>query len=283
MTSTDATPSPQQAEQQFLSTYRLEDYDRPSVTADIAVFALQTQTGSVYRKDPRQSLSLLLIRRGVHPFRDMWALPGGFLRMDETMEGCAFRELAEETGLTPASMLPVDVFSDPHRDPRGRIVSFAYAAIVEEAHTGIRGGDDASEARWFRLDHTTDPDGTCHLTLTSGEITLTATLSQIPSRCGTPRFRLLEGQGLAFDHAQIIAGALAVLRREADRFDIVFDFLPETFTLSALQKVQETLLGITHLPANFRRKAAEYVEETDSFTEGAGHRPARLYRRNARS
>lgn len=280
MANTDATPSPQQEEQQFLSTYRLEDYDRPSVTADVAVFALQTQTGSVYRKDPHQSLSLLLIRRGVHPFRDLWALPGGFLRMDETMEDCAFRELTEETGLAPTDLLPIDVFSDPDRDPRGRIVSFAYAAIVGEADTGIRGGDDAAEARWFRVDYTEAPESHCRLTLTSDDITLTATLAQTPSRCGPPRFRLLEGHGLAFDHAQIIAGALGVLRREAERFDIVFDFLPETFTLSALQKVQQTLLGTTLLPANFRRKAAEHVVETDSFTEGAGHRPARLYRRS---
>lgn len=276
----DATPSPDLEEQRFLENYHLEDFDRPSVTADVAVFALQTQSGEVYRKDPAQALSLLLIRRGVHPFRDMWALPGGFLRMDETMEGCAFRELAEETGLTPSAMLPIDVFSDPHRDPRGRILSFAYAAIVGEAHAGIRGGDDAAEARWFQATFQTDPEGLAQLTLTSGDIRLTATLCQIPSRCATPRFRLIDCDGLAFDHAQIIAGALAVLRREAERFDIIFDFLPETFTLSALQKVQDTLLGTTQLPANFRRKAAEHVVETDSFTEGAGHRPARLYRRS---
>lgn len=266
----------------FLSSYRMEDYERPSVTTDIAVFALQTQQEGLYRKDPRQELSVLLIRRGVHPFRGQWALPGGFLRPDETVEGCALRELQEETGLLPVSMLPVDVFSEPDRDPRGRIVSFAYASVVTEEKAKVVGGDDALEAQWFHVRSQLGEDGSLSLSLTYQDICLRAVLREERTLCGGRRFRIVSNEGLAFDHAAIIAGAMAVLKGAAERLDILFDLLPETFTLTALQRVQETLMGISQLPANFRRKVADLVEETDGFTEGAGHRPARLYRRKGR-
>ena len=266
-------------EQQFLSAYDQSLFDRPSIAADIAAFSLQTQQEELYRRDPERKLCLLLIRRGEHPYLGQWALPGGFLRRNETVEECALRELREETGLEAVSMLSVDVFSDPGRDPRGWIVSCGFASVITE-EAAVLGGSDAAEARWFQIGFTAEEQGISRLELRSEDTVLTARLAVSRSLTGGDRYEILESRGLAFDHAKIIAAALGTLRSKAEDLQIVFDLLPEKFTLSALQKVQETLMGISHLSANFRRKVADLVVETDEFTEGAGHRPARLYKRN---
>lgn len=271
-----------QMEQRFLDEYSLENYERPSITTDIAAFSLRTEKGSAYRSSPELKLCVLLIRRGVHPFKDHWALPGGFLQPGETIDDCAFRELREETNLSPVSMLWVDCFSQPGRDPRGWIISHAYASVISEEDAKILGSSDAVDAKWFEVRFLADPDDRYRLELRHQDILLTALLQASSSATQRARFTILENNGLAFDHAAILASALDVLRKEGERMNTVFAFLPETFTLSALQKVQETLLGISLLTANFRRKIADFVEETDEYTERAGHRPAKLFRRKHR-
>lgn len=266
-------------EEQFLAAYRLENYDRPSVATDIAVFSMYGEKASSHRKDAKPKLSVLLIKRGEHPFLNQWALPGGFLRADETVEACAFREIEEETGCIPVSLLPVGVFSEPNRDPRGRIVSNAFVSVLSDETVRLRSGHDSVAAKWFDVSFKPEDGGHFHLELTHGSETLRADLRENRTRVMRPDFEIISNTGLAFDHARIIASALTVLKAEAENLDIAFEFLPEKFTLAALQMVQETLLGISLLKANFRRKIAEYVEETDEYTEGAGHRPARLFRK----
>ena len=266
-------------EQQFLQSYKQDRYDRPSVTADIAAFSLRTVKSDAYRASPELKLCVLLIRRGGHPFKDHWALPGGFLQRGETIDECAFRELKEETNLRPVSMLWVDTFSQPDRDPRGWIISHTYASVIAEEDAKIIGGTDAADARWFEIVFRKESANRWHLELRNGDTALSALLQSVPSAVAKTRFTVLENNGLAFDHASMLAGAMDTLRREGEKMETVFAFLPEKFTLFALQKVQETLLGISLLTANFRRKIADYVEETDEYTEGAGHRPARLFRK----
>lgn len=268
-----------QTEKEFLSAYRLDDYERPSVTADIAAFMIRTEVRDNYRQDSGNKLCLLLVKRGGHPYKDHWALPGGFLQPGETIEECALREVQEETNVLPVSLMPVGVFSEPGRDPRGWIISHAFASVISEESVKQAGGDDAADAQWFDVSFDRREDGSYLLTLQYGDITLNASLAEEETRFGKTSFRIVESGGLAFDHAKIIATALTALRSDAKNFETIFDFLPETFTLTALQKVQETIMNITVLPANFRRKIADYVEETQEYTQGAGHRPARLYRR----
>lgn len=273
------TSSPLQTEEQFLASYRIEQYDRPSVATDVTVFSMFAKESDCHRKDSEPELSILLVKRGEHPFFNQWALPGGFLRADETVEACAIRETKEETNLSPVAMLPVGVFSEPNRDPRGRIISHAFAAIISEKEVKISGGSDAKDAKWFPVSFEESSDGCYTLTLSQEEATLTAELKESQNTFGKKTFEIITNNGLAFDHAKIIATALTELRKKADNSDLAFDFLPETFTLAALQKVQETLLGISLLTANFRRKVTPLLEETEEYTEGAGHRPARLFRR----
>lgn len=268
-----------QEEQQFLERYSTDDYPRPSVTADIVVFKLRAEKTDNFRKDSRGVLSLLLIRRGGHPFKDHWALPGGFLSPGETIEECALREVEEETSVVPASLMPVGMFSEPGRDPRGWIISNAFVSVIGSTEDTQQSGDDAADAQWFDVSFEQDDEGNCLLRLRHDDIILSAALCEEKSRFGISSFVIRDSGGLAFDHAAIIARALTALRNGAKDFEFIFDFLPEKFTLTELKNVQETVMNISVLSANFRRKVAGLVEETDEYTEGAGHRPAKLYKR----
>ncbi len=264
-------------EELFLSAYNVNDYDRPSVATDMVVMSMFKEEPDSHRKDAESKLHILLIKRGEHPYMNRWALPGGFVEADETIEACAVRELEEETNLRPEALLPIGVFSEPGRDPRGRIISMAYASVVNAEKVHVMGGSDAINAKWFELEFGTDGADVFRLTLRSEEENISAELRRVTDNIGGSSFEIISDTGLAFDHAKIIARALSVMQDEAGDYRITFDFLPEKFTLADLQKVQETLLGQTLLTANFRRKIAPYVVETDEYTEGAGHRPARLY------
>ncbi|MBQ1389712.1 MAG: NUDIX hydrolase [Clostridia bacterium] len=268
-----------QTENEFLSNYKIDKYERPSVTADIVAFMIRSTQSDNYRMDKENRLSVLLIKRGGHPYKDHWALPGGFLVPGETVEECAFRETLEETNVLPVSIMPIGVFSKPGRDPRGWIISNAYVSIISEESVDQKGQDDANDAQWFDVKFDQNENGNCILNLTYDGVELNAVLTEEQTKFGRTSFIIKDSGGLAFDHAEIIASALSVLRNSAKNFDMIFDFLPEKFTLSSLQKIQETIMNITVLPANFRRKISGYVTETGEYTQGAGHRPAKLYKR----
>ena len=156
-------------EQQFLQNYSQDRYDRPSIATDIAAFSLRTVKSEAYRASPELKLCVLLIRRGGHPFKDHWALPGGFLQRGESIDECAFRELKEETNLAPVSMLWVDTFSQPERDPRGWIISHAYASVIAEEDAKIFGSSDAADAQWFEVSFQEESKDHWHLQLRNGE------------------------------------------------------------------------------------------------------------------
>lgn len=261
----------------------MEDYDRPSITTDIVAFTVRSEEDESWRKDSKSnSLSVLLIRRGEHPFMNHWALPGGFLKMNETLEECALREIVEEAGVRPVSIMPAGVFSACNRDPRGRIISNVFTTIISEESARIMASDDAIDAKWFDVFYERKENGNYSLRLAGDGLTLEAELAATGKQFGRTDFIIVDSGNLAFDHAIMIAAALERLRDRAESFEAIFDFLPEKFTLTALQKVQETILNVSLLPANFRRKIADYVVETDEYTTGAGHRPAKLYKRKVR-
>lgn len=263
-------------EKEFLASYDINKYFRPSVSSDIVAFTIQSKSEENYRKEDQTSLLLLLVKRGTHPFKGDWALPGGFMHEDESVEECAHREIVEETNINPISMKPVGVFSECNRDPRGRIISHAFASIIYDGVKEIASGDDAEDVKWFEVTFETE-DNLYFLTLKNEEICLEATLKEVRNEFGVKRFEVIKEEGIAFDHAAIIGTALSSLRKDVLDFDILFDFLPEKFTLLSLQRVQETILNKMIQPANFRRKVAPYVAETQEYETGAGHRPAKLF------
>jgi len=183
-------------EAEFLAQYRPKDYERPSVTADIAVF-----------REKSGHKELLLIRRGGHPFLGKWALPGGFSNRGESVGETAARELEEETHLKNLPLDPVGLFSDPGRDPRMWVMSEAYAALLK-TEEAAKAGDDAADAAWFRVDAAEAGETlTLHFT---GKEEFSAVLEKKtrPAIRGVRNaYRILDAGGLAFDHAKIIACA----------------------------------------------------------------------------
>ncbi len=240
-------------EEQFLQSYNVKKYTQFSIATDIVCFSLVESEAENYRRMNNKSFSILLIKRGGHPFKDKWALPGGFLKEDETLEQTAERELLEETGLKPSYIEQLYSFSDINRDPRTRVISASYIAFLNKPAI-LKAASDAKEARWFEIELSEDDK----LTLTNGDIVLTE-------------------QELAFDHERIIKFAMARLRGKIEYTNIALNLLPQYFTLTELQRVYEKILGKPLLAANFRRKVQDIVEETELREEGKGYRPPKLY------
>ncbi|WP_435923055.1 NUDIX domain-containing protein [Paenibacillus sp. DYY-L-2] len=282
-------------EKEFLERYRAGDYERPSVAADMVIFTVTDAEADSYRKLPEKELRILLIRRGGHPFLGKWALPGGFVRPNETTEQAAARELREETGVDDVYLEQLYTFSDIGRDPRTWVMSCSYMALINSGQVQLKAGDDAAEAAWFKLTYrllreTKEllEDGYVktleyELKLSSEDEELTAvvarTVTSKSNSTGTA-YAIVSNEGLAFDHAKIIACAIERLRGKVNYTDIALHLMPQLFTLTELQQVYEVILDKELLKAAFRRKVADLVAETDHYTENAGHRPSRLYRRN---
>ncbi len=218
-------------------------YPRPAVAVDLTIFTLRDA-----------DLQLLLIKRKRPPFEGCWALPGGFVRVSdeqdqgEDLDQAAERELAEETGLPTGAVFleQVRAFGQAGRDPRLRVISVAYMALVRpELAPVVCAGGDAADARWFSTAH-------------------------------------LEQQPLAFDHHQIINAATEHLRRAIRTTDLAFELVPETFTVAELRAVYEVLEGARLDPGNFRRRFMRMVDDgvlqESPGKRATGSRKARLYR-----
>ncbi len=196
-------------EAEFLAAYDPSKWERPSVTVDMFCYC-------------RENRSLLMVKRGGHPFIGKWALPGGFLEPDETAEQAVRRELAEETGVNADAIIQLRTFSDPHRDPRTRIVTVAYIAVLDRL-PDARAGDDAADAKWFALERNvterTD-DGrnvTERGTITlRGEETLEISFETVTQKgrlTSDPVMKVKQSERIAGDHGTIIAYAAARLQQ----------------------------------------------------------------------
>jgi ADP-ribose pyrophosphatase YjhB (NUDIX family) len=262
-------------EEQFLKQYDPGDYPRPSMTADIVVFTVADIQGDNYRKLPEKELRILLIRRAWHPHIGQWALPGGFVNPDETVGEAANRELEEETGIRGGYLEQLYTFSKPGRDPRAWVVSCAHMALIDSGQLTLKAGSDASDARWFKVT-AEEKSGMDKLTLANEHIRLGAYVTQ--ESYGMER-KVEDNDGLAFDHAEMIACAIGRLRAKIENTDLAFRLMPERFTLTQLQQVYEAILGKPLYKAAFRRRVMEYVSETGQYTQDAGHRPSQLFMR----
>ena len=239
-----AKPRARDGESRFLSAYRPEDFARPAVAVDIVVLTLTDA-----------DLKVLLVRRKEHPFRDKWALPGGFVRVGdakdnrgEDIDDAAARELAEETSLPLGAtyLEQLGAFGKPDRDPRMRVISIAYFALVRPTLVPfVQAGGDASVARWWSVS-------------------------------------LLLRETLAFDHAEILAAALARARAKLDDSNIAFELVPETFSIPELRAVYEVVKGAAQDPGNFRKRFQRMLDtglvEVAPGKRITGSKPAKVYR-----
>ena len=205
-------------------------YPRPALTVDIVVFTLRAN-----------SLQVLLIQRAGEPYRGKWALPGGFVHIEEDLETAARRELEEETGLFDAYLEQFHTFGAPQRDPRGRVVTIAYYALIPaKAPIWSAGGSDAAQARWFPI-------------------------------CDLPK--------LAFDHDKIIEYGLKRLRHTLANTAVAFELHPVEFPLSEIQRTYEIILGEKLDDRKFLQRilSVGVIEEVTAIPTGKG-RSARRYR-----
>jgi 8-oxo-dGTP diphosphatase len=208
------------------------EHPHPAVTVDCVVFGFD-----------ETDLKLLLIQRDVDPFKGRWALPGGFVRMNEDLEEAARRELAEETGINQLYLEQLYSFGDPARDPRERVISIAYYALVKLADHKLRAASDAADVAWFPV-------------------------AELPK--------------LAFDHERIVETALRRLKGKVRYEPIGFELLPEKFTLGELQRLYEAVLEQTVDKRNFRKKiqGTDLLDPLDEYQQDVAHRAAQYYRFN---
>lgn len=284
-------------ENEFLKNYDMSKYERPSVAVDMAVFTIKDFQEENYRKLPKKKLNILMIKRGNYPFKDKWALAGGFVMKDESTEQSAKRELFEETGVENIYLEQLYTFSKPNRDPRGWIMSCSYMALVDYQKLNAHAGDDADDVKWFNVDfdlidetkvindgiQTIEKHYTLTLTNDEEDITLKSSICHKinVSINGTWSEIVESDSDLAFDHATIISYAIDRLRNKLEYTTIAFNLLPKTFTYTDLQMVYETILGKKLLSANFRRKMKKYVIPADEIkVQSVGHRPAQLMKRS---
>lgn len=282
-------------EEQFLQNYNAGNYERPSVTVDMLIFTVMEQEQNNYRKLADKSLQLLLIQRGEHPFLGQWALPGGFVGVSESVEEAARRELYSETNIDNIYMEQLYTWGDVDRDPRMRVISCSYMALVDRKALDVQAGDDAAAAAWFDvsyhiletrrevLEQDVRQETLVEIILESEQEKLSGVVKLTETIQGHVRQvsrEIVRSTGFSFDHLLMVQYAIERLRGKADYTDIIFNLMPPLFTLSELQRVYEIILGKELLAAAFRRKIAERVIETDQSTRDAGHRPSKLYRYN---
>jgi len=206
------------------------EFPHPALTTDIVIFTIRDN-----------QLKLLLIVRGIEPYKGKWALPGGFVKMDEDLETAARRELQEETGISNVYLEQLYTFGDIDRDPRERVITVSYYALVASERIRLQASTDAEAVGWFSL-------------------------SALPE--------------LAFDHQHIVEMAHKRLIARLDYSTIAFQFMPNEFTLSELQAVYQIILQEEIDKRNFRKwiLALEKIEETGQTRRDGPHRPAKLYR-----
>lgn len=278
-------------EKEFLEQYRSSDYEKPSVTVDIALFTVDEEESGNHRKNEEKKLKLLLMRREHHPFKERWALPGSFVGMEEDLEDAARRIMKEKTAVPTAYLDQLYAWGEKERDPRLRIISVSYLALLRQGCLSLPG--DKASLCWFDIDMKRLSNSSSH-TDRGEEIRQVDVLcftceknsfevhveTRIILEEGIVRrsMHILKDEYLAFDHAKIIAHALQRLRQRIEYDNIAFCLMPEEFTLTQLQQVYELILDQKLLKANFRRKIASMVEETDNYKKDAAHRPSRLYR-----
>ena len=244
-----------------------------------------------YRKLPEKKLQVLLVKRAEHPYMGKWSLPGTFVRKEERFEEAVQRSLKAKTNMQDIYLEQLYSWGDPNRDPRTRIISTSYMGLVDSEKVCIKSGGSTQDANWFTVTlnslkekmtenkHGYKKEEEIEILLESKTETVKNKVKVVKELVDGNQIiytQILESE-LAFDHAKMLIYAIERLKNKVEYTTIAFNLMPEKFTLTKLQQVYEILLDKPLLKANFRRKIADMVIETDEYEENAGHRPSKLY------
>lgn len=264
-------------EEEFLKHYDQSKYDKLSMTTDILIVSVSSKDTNNYRKTDKKMMSILLVKRDDYPYKGKWCLPGGFLDpKTETLEECARRVLNRETNLSNIYLEQLYTFDKVDRDPRMRIVSAAYVALIDKTKLT----EKVENASWFDIIKYEEKNNTVSLTLSNGDEIIDFTITKKLREKTTDRYDFFtkKNRSLAFDHDHVILAGIERIRNKVNYTDIVFNMMPEYFTLGELQQVYEVILNKKLLDPAFRRIIAKKTEKTSKMKTGEGHRPSYLFR-----
>lgn len=271
-----------------------EEFFKPSVTVDTIIFTVRDLNVDNYRKLPEKKFQVLLVKRAGEPYKDKWSLPGTFVGKEERFEEAVNRCMEEKANIKDIYLEQLYSWGDPQRDPRERVISTSYMGLVDAGDIQIKAGRNVEDIKWFNIKLNTIKEKSKekkagYHKAEEIEILLESKQEVLKSRVKVVK-ELVNGNmviytqilqsDLAFDHAKILIYAIERLKNKVEYTSIAFNLMPEKFTLTKLQQVYEILLDKPLLKANFRRKIADMVIETEEYEENAGHRPSKLYKFN---
>ena len=265
-------------EEEFLKYYDPKAFDQLSMTSDILLISVSDQEQTNYRKTSKKMMSILLVKRDDYPYKDKWCLPGGFLNpKTETLEECAKRVLKTETNLSNIYLEQLYTYDAINRDPRTRVVSTTYIALIDKNKLTEMINPNAS---WFDIVLLEEKNKVVDITLDNGKDTIHLSIKKELREKTTDRYRFIavKNDALAFDHALVILAGIERVRNKINYTDIVFNMMPEYFTLGELQQVYEVILNKKLLDPAFRRIIANKVVKTKKMKTGEGHRPSALFK-----
>lgn len=264
------------SEEAFLKDYNPREFAPFSLTTDILIFSVSDETETNYRKLSKKNFSVLMVKRDTYPFKDKWCLPGGFVQIAEDLEESARRILKQEANIQDIYLEQLYTYGNPKRDPRMRVISTSYMGLIDKNKLTDKLNNNAS---WFDV-MVLEDEATIDVTLDNGTESLHFKIKKTLREKTTDRYQydILENKDIAFDHPLVIVSGISRLKNKLEYTDIVFNMMPEYFTLGELQQVYEVILGKELLDPAFRRIIANKVEKTDKMKTGGGHRPSALFR-----
>ena len=265
------------SEEEFLKDYNKNDFDLLSITTDILIFSVSNEEETNYRKTDKKKMSILLVKRDDYPFKDKWCIPGGFIKIDEDLDDAPKRILKAETNLDDIYLEQLYTFGEVNRDPRMRIISTSYMSLVDKNRLDKTLNKNAS---WFDITLFEEKNNIVDVVLDNGYETIKFKIKKVLREKTTDRysFEVISNDSIAFDHPKVILSGLERLKNKIEYTDIVFNMMPELFTLGELQQVYEIILNKKLLDPAFRRIIKNKVEKTDKMKTGEGHRPSYLFR-----
>lgn len=293
-------------EQEFLKNYNSDKYEKPSVTTDTVIFSTKRIKNEDKRKKDERKLQVLLIKRKGHPYKTKWAIPGGFLNMDEGLLESAKREVKEETGIENFNIEQLYTWADKmhkdgeikERDPRTKVVTVSHLALLKKEDYSIEANSDALDAAWFTINRTViekdeffNQETNKHFFKLKQRYLLenpshpplefeVEKIIEINNSVIEQSYKIntINDSGLAFDHEQIIDYALERLSNKIDYTPIIFNLMEEKFTMSSLQQVYEAIKNESITKVAFGRKFKKYVQDTGEKEQDTQRRPAKFYR-----
>lgn len=281
-------------EEQFLKEYNINDYKRPSITVDTLVFTVTNKINEDIRKLDEKELKILLIKRKSHPFLGSWALPGGFVQIDESLDDAVARMLEEETNISNIYFEQLYTYGDVYRDPRTRVLSVAHMALIPSENLKPKIGRDIEDIKWFSIKRENiasnkENESKWIIKLTSEdcktEISYEVTEKCIKRGVTEQKEIIVNSQSLteeklAFDHYKILVDAINRIKNKIEYTPIAFNLVGEYFTRAEIQSIYELILDRKFTRMEIWRKIKDMVIETELISKEKGHRPSKYYKFN---